>query len=315
MAGQTVHAAIDIGSNSVHLLVAVVAGHHLSPLADESVFLGLGQAADGGGFGALLRAELAVALLRYVAIAARLGAVSLTLVGTEPLRRSPDAAEAIADTERVLGRPLQVLTHEEEGILTLIGATGGRPVGSELVVVDIGGGSSEFVVVGPGRDPIAVGVQVGSARLTARHVRHDPPTAEEVALLRTATRELVATAPRASPHDLILVGGTAENLARLVRAATRDRALTGELFAHALTILAAEPSTVIAEHYAIKPARARVLPAGAVIVETILDHYGVDRASVSAAGIREGTILAVAAAGETWRRRLTELARGWVRSA
>jgi exopolyphosphatase/pppGpp-phosphohydrolase len=76
-------------------------------------------------------------------------------------------------------------------------------------------------------------------------------------------------------------------------------------------MVVAEPADAIAVRYALKPIRARILPAGAVIVEAILARYGADSVRVSDAGIREGIILAVAHAGRDWRDRLPDLAGGW----
>ena len=172
-------AAVDVGANSVHLLVAVTRGHRLEPLVDESVFLGLGDNVNRTGeLGSVSRAELVATLVRYVETARRLGARHVVLVGTEPLRRAADAANAVEDVTRTTGVSLDVLSHEEEGYLTLIGVTSGRRVTAELMVVDVGGGSSELVVVSAVGGVRAAGVRLGSASLTASIVRHDPPTAE-----------------------------------------------------------------------------------------------------------------------------------------
>jgi exopolyphosphatase/pppGpp-phosphohydrolase len=308
-----VAAAVDIGSNSVHLLVAVAAGHRLRPLVDESVFLGLGDAVGSIGlFGSAKRAELAAALVRYADTARRLGATAITFVGTEPVRRATDAARAAAEVERASGVPLLVLDHTEEAVLTLLGVTDGRPVAGELVVVDVGGGSSEFVAVGPDRAPVAVGLRLGSASLAAAHVEHDPPTRDEVDRMLAAARAAVAAAPPARPRDLVAVGGTASNLVRVLPAAALDRTLTRRRVAEALAVLLTEPAAVAAERHAVNPIRARLLPAGAAIVAAVLEHYRIDRLRVSEAGIREGTVLATLHDPIGWRDRLPVLARGWV---
>ena len=89
---------------------------------------------------------------RYAATARALGAATITFMGTEPIRRAGDAARIVAEVEAATGVPLHVLTHEEEAYLTLIGVTAGRPVEHETLVVDIGGGSSEFCAVAAGGD-------------------------------------------------------------------------------------------------------------------------------------------------------------------
>lgn len=307
-----VGASVDLGSNSVHLLVAVVSGHRLQPLLDESVFLGLGSAiAESGFLGGPARAELAATLVRYADSAHWLGATAVTFVGTEPIRRAADGARIVHEVETATGVPMYVLSHEEEAYLTIIGVTEGLPVTSETLVVDIGGGSSEFCVVHPERPPQAAGLRLGSARLTDQFVHHDPPTAAELDDLEAAADVAVRAAPAADPVELIAVGGTASNLIKVLPAASLDRTLTRERIGEAIAILATEPAAVASERHVINPIRARILPAGAAILAAILGRYGADRIRVSEAGVREGTILAVEYAGPAWRDRLAELAHGW----
>jgi exopolyphosphatase/guanosine-5'-triphosphate,3'-diphosphate pyrophosphatase len=308
----TVGASIDIGSNSVHLLVAHVADHEVEPLADESVFLGLGAAVAAGALlGPDARAALIDALRTYVDAARSLGADAVTLVGTEPLRRAGDGRTLVHEVLMALGLPVHVVTHEEEAFLTVVGVMAGRPVAHETLVVDLGGGSSEFCVVGPDGPPRAAGLRLGSARLTDRLAAHDPPTAEELYEMLVEARRLVDQAPDARPREIVAVGGTASNLVKVIRFGRSRRVLTRDGTAKGLALLAAEPAELAALRHAIKPARARILPAGAVIVDAILRRYGVDSMRVSEAGIREGAILARAHAGMAWRDRLPELAHGW----
>lgn len=305
-------AAVDLGSNSVHLLVAAVGAHRLEPLVDESVFLGLGDAVqDRGALGPVARGELVATLVRYADAARRLGATSITFLGTEPIRRAADATRIVDQGSDAAGARIHVLSHEEEALLTLIGVTEGKPVAGETLVVDIGGGSSEFAMVAPGRAATAAGLKLGSAWLTGAHVTHDPPTGEEVAAMTTAAREVLAAAPDASPREIVGVGGTASNLVKVLPAAMLDRTLTRRRLADIQAVLATEPADLAAERHLINPVRAHLLPAGGAIVGAILDRYGADRMRVSDASLREGAILAVHHAGAAWRDRLPELAHGW----
>jgi exopolyphosphatase/guanosine-5'-triphosphate,3'-diphosphate pyrophosphatase len=305
-------ASVDLGSNSVHLLVAGIDGHRLQPLVDESVFLGLGAAiAERGYLGRHAREALTAALARYAEVARREGAGSVTLIGTEPLRRAADAQAIVHDARVVAGTPLYVVSHEEEAFLTIIGVTEGRPVDHETLVVDIGGGSSEFCVVHAVRRPRAAGLRLGSARLTDRFARHDPPTADEVDAMRAAALDIVREAPIATPEEIVAVGGTASNLLKVLPAGPADEGLTRRRLREALDVLTAEPAVAASVRHGINPIRARILPAGAAILDAILERYGVDRVRVSEAGVREGTILAVAHAGLAWRDRLVDLAHGW----
>jgi exopolyphosphatase/guanosine-5'-triphosphate,3'-diphosphate pyrophosphatase len=184
-------------------------------------------------------------------------------------------------------------------------------VTSDLAVLDVGGGSSELVLVGPDRPAQAFGVRMGSLRLTDRWVEHDPPTPDDVAALRRAAAEGLADTPVASPRELVAVGGTASNLLRVLPAAALDRTLTRRRLRDALGVLMTEPSQVAAERHAINVVRARILPAGATILEAFLTRYGLDRLHVSEAGIREGACLVASHAGRSWRDRLERLTHGW----
>jgi exopolyphosphatase/pppGpp-phosphohydrolase len=311
-AHRPIAAAVDLGSNSVHLLVAAIDGHRLEPLTDESVFLGLGDAVhEGRPLGEAGRKELIAALAGYATTARALGASAVTFLGTEPIRQAPDATRIVDDVARATGVPLYVLSHEEEAYLTLIGVTEGEPVEHDTLVVDIGGGSSEFALVGPDRAAAAWGLQLGSARLTARRVEHDPPSSEEVAAMAAEARTVLVTAPQASPREIVGVGGTATNLVKVLPGGSQDRTLTPERLEEIHEILAGESADAAARRHLINPVRARLLPAGGAIVGAILERYGVDRMRVSDASLREGAILAFHHAGASWRDRLPRLAQGW----
>jgi exopolyphosphatase / guanosine-5'-triphosphate,3'-diphosphate pyrophosphatase len=311
--GEQIGAAVDLGSTSVHLLVARVVEHRVEPLVDESLFLGLGAAVETAGIlGAVARAGLSIALSEYAQRARTAGANVVTFVGTEPLRRLADSARIAAEVEAASGVPLHVLSHEEEGFLTLVGVTEGRPVEHDVLVVDIGGGSSEFVSVGPGRRAVATGVQVGAARLVRGHVSADPPTLGELEALRAAASRAIETAPISRPAEVVLVGGTASNLLKILPDGRLTRRLTSADIDTAFEVVAGHSSDALVEHFLVRPARVRILGAGAAIVEAIMRRYRVDEIRVADGGVREGTVVAVAHAGKSWRDRLQELAHGWV---
>lgn len=301
---------MDLGSTSVHLLVASIDGHRLTPLIDESVFLRLGRTVAGRGIlGHAARADLLSTLTAYAGTARGLGAGSVTLIGTEPLRRAADASVVVQAVRATLSAPLHVLSHEEEAYLTMIGVTDGRPVEHETLVVDIGGGSSEFCVADPAHRPRARGIRLGASALTDRHVEHDPPTAAEIETMYLAALDAIGDAPEAHPAEIVAVGGTASNLQKVAR--PPDDLLNPESIAEALMLLGSMPAAVAAERYGVNPVRARILPAGATILAALLDRYDVPEVRVSEAGIREGTVLAVAHAGPFWRDRLGDPALGW----
>jgi len=306
-----VAAAVAVGSTSVHFTAGIVAPHGFEPLADESVLLGLGAYADReGAIPEDALSELVATLSRYQSVASSVGATELTLVATEPVRRARNAVEVITRVHEDTGGILHLVSHEEEGYLALLAVTHASPPGSDLLVVDIGGGSSEYVLLGPDQGPLAYALRVGAARLTRAIVHHDPPTPEEVELLRQEARRYLGRAADIQPKQAIFVGGTATNLVKIVPAAAIDLSLDHRRITAAFAVLRGEPAADTAARFGITPTRAAILAGGAALVEAFLDRYRLRRGLSSDASIREGTILAVAYAGDAWRSRLRELARG-----
>jgi exopolyphosphatase/guanosine-5'-triphosphate,3'-diphosphate pyrophosphatase len=309
-------AAIDLGSTSVHLLIARPERSGLVVLEDESAFLGLGAAVDGpGALGPAATAELVATVAGYVERARALGAVHPIVMGTEPLRRLSDARRIVAAVSAGTGEPLAVLEHEEEALLTLVGLTAGRAVTRDLLVVDIGGGSSELVEIGPGRRARAAGVQVGAGRLTRRIVDRDPPSPDQVAGLLAAAHAAFDWTPSRTPAEVVFVGGTATNLLKLLRRVgdpDRDDRLDRNALALVREIVTALPAEELAVTSGLRAARIRLLAAGSAIIETILDRVGAADGRVAETGIREGAVLAADRAGPGWRGRLDELAHGWI---
>jgi exopolyphosphatase / guanosine-5'-triphosphate,3'-diphosphate pyrophosphatase len=316
-------AAVDVGSNSAHLLVASIAPGPDAvpvPLLDESDILGLADVVDAAQLvPAAARDQLLATLVRFATDARDLGAAQIVFIGTEPLRRAVNARAIVTEVEQRTGAAFHVLSHEEEGYLTLLGATAGRHMEGPFVVADIGGGSSELVFAGAGAGagagahPRTVGLRVGGARLSRAVPLSDPPTPAEEAVLLAAAREAVVAAPAAPggvvPQRMIAVGGTASNLAKLVPDLVRDGVLDVPALDEALRRLAAAPAEEIGAARIIRPGRVRILPAGAAILRAIMERYGLDSVTMTDSGIREGLVLALAREGAAWRDQLGRLAR------
>jgi exopolyphosphatase/guanosine-5'-triphosphate,3'-diphosphate pyrophosphatase len=292
----------------VHLLVSRVTDEGLETVLDTSVPLGLGGIVDATG---LLPAEsverLVEALRDYVAQAAALGAEPPVVVATEPLRRAANAARVLERVARDTGVPIHVLGHEEEGLLTLLGAARGSRPHAAMVVADVGGGSTEVATIADGR-PTVTGLALGAARLSAHHVEHDPPEPAELDALREDARLHAGPASGTlGSTDLVVVGGTASNLAKVHDGSRTDGLLTRERLRDIEAMLLATPSAEVSARFGITAARARVLPAGMAIVEAILDRYGVDVARATDEGLREGVVIATSRAGVAWRDALPRL--------
>jgi exopolyphosphatase/pppGpp-phosphohydrolase len=141
---------------------------------------------------------------------------------------------------------------------------------------------------------------VGSARLGAGIVEHDPPTADELARLLDAARHAVGGLARAQPARAVFVGGTATNLARLAP-------LRGDGLALASRLLTELEAAQVSQRYGVNLRRARQLPAGAAIVEALLAHFRLAEAEVSQSSLRDGAIICRARLGQDWLARLGDL--------
>jgi len=304
-----VGAAVDVGSNSIHLLVGLMGPGSVQPLVDESELLGLGDVVDREG---LIPDEACEAIVRtlerYAATSAAYGAGAITFVATEPLRRAANRADVLEHVLAATGRPLHVLSHEAEARLTLLGVTGGEPGVGPLMVVDIGGGSTEIISVTDGSAEPVVGVlATGSSRLTKALVVHDPPTWFEINALRAESRRLVEAlsdgiTSAGRPPRCVMVGGTASNLVKLLPAPAAGDSRTLDLadLPACFDLLSRTPADALVTRFAVNRRRAGQLTAGAALVEALMERYGVARAEISAASLREGTILAAAKAGDAW---------------
>lgn len=298
-------AAVDIGSTSVHLLVAELTDDGLETALDLSELLGLGETVErSGSLGPASRQALVGTLTAYAAEGRRLGAATIAFVGTDPLRHAADAARACVEIERATTVPVHVLDQAEEGSLTLLGATHGIVRGG-VAVIDIGGGSTEIVVAGSDGSRRIVGLPIGASRLSAALGVDDPPTPDQVAGLRLEATRVVAAAPDLVLGEVIAVGGTTYGVARVATGpGTGERVVDADGIALAVTVTSRERSAHVAELFGLNPRRAKILPAGAAIFAAIVERYGIGRVTVSEQGIREGLLRAIVGDPIGWRDRL-----------
>ena len=282
------HAAIvDVGSNTVRLLVASPSPSGLVAVRQEKAYVGLGaEIIRRGHIGEAKLAETAEVARRFARIARKEGADPVEVVVTAPGRQAGNGDELLDALARATRAPVRLLTAEEEGLLAYRGAVAAQPgLAGPVAVCDTGGGSTEIVVGLPPGDPSwARSVDVGSLRLTASFLPSDPPREEELRAARAeAARQLGALTPPI-PRTALVVGGSARGLARLVGRTLDERAL-----AEALELGTAVPSGALARTRGLDEQRARVLPAGAVILREVVALLGVPL-ELGRGGLREGAL-------------------------
>jgi exopolyphosphatase / guanosine-5'-triphosphate,3'-diphosphate pyrophosphatase len=296
-------AVVDIGTNSTRLLVAEVDEDGLSELQRESIVTRLGEGVDATGrLGDEPMQRVFAALDGYAEAIERHGASLRTAVMTSAVRDAANGGEFAAVVRDRYGLEAATLSGDEEARLTSLGATAARGDSDVLVVIDIGGGSTELVVGTGDAVEFHVSTQVGVVRHSERHLRSDPPRPDELRTLagdaRAAIDAAVPADVRARPVAGIGVGGTATQLASVdLGLAVHDR---DRVEGHAIPLarlgelkdrLAALP---LAERRGVRgldPARAPTIVAGVTILIEAVGAFALDGVEVSERDILWGVAL------------------------
>jgi exopolyphosphatase/guanosine-5'-triphosphate,3'-diphosphate pyrophosphatase len=296
-------ATIDIGTNTVLLLVAErAADGALHAVEERATITRLGEGVDRTKRLTPAAIERTRACLQEYAVLVRAsGAERVAVVGTSAMRDAGGGDEVRADVLAALGVEARVVSGDEEARLTFRGAVSGLPleVQGEVAVFDIGGGSTEVVLARPGHEPFiafAESFDVGSVRLTERHITHDPPTPAERGTVTRAARDAFASVPRLQGIPLpVGIAGTVTTLAAVALGLVPyDGArIHGQIVSrHALDAtvarLAALTLDARREVPGMEPKRADVIVAGGLIALALLEHWGADEVRVSDRGVRWG---------------------------
>jgi exopolyphosphatase/guanosine-5'-triphosphate,3'-diphosphate pyrophosphatase len=293
-------AAVDMGTNSIRLLVASPKGDgDLFEVARDMVITRLGQGVDRTGrlAPAALRRTMDV-LARYVRRAHALGVERIRVGATSAVRDSADRRLLDAEVARIAGAAPEVLTGDREAELSFLGATRGLDQPAPFLVFDIGGGSTE-VAIGTDAVEAAVSVDIGSVRVTERVSPSDPPTAEDLEAMRRLADEALGEAAErvllGSGATLVGVAGTtttvqaiALGLERYDPEAIHGTVLTRDSVAEVLERLAAMTTAERRALPVMAPGREDVIVAGTVILGAILDHWAAGSCVVSERDILEG---------------------------
>jgi exopolyphosphatase/guanosine-5'-triphosphate,3'-diphosphate pyrophosphatase len=293
-------AAIDCGTNSIRLLIASQGrSGELADVVRRMEIVRLGQGVDRTGRLAPEALERTrVALASYAAQIAELGVSRVRMVATSATRDASNADDFRVMVKETLGVEPEVVTGDEEARLSFTGAIRGLSAEAPYLVVDIGGGSTEFVV-GASTVDSAISVDIGCVRMTERHLHTNPPTPAE---LEAATADITAAVDRA----LAAVDGTrAATLVGLAGSVTTVAAIALGLTSyqperiHHARISYEDVAAVTAQMIAstteqrlaipvMHPGRADVFAAGALILRIIMDRAGMRSVVASEHDILDG---------------------------
>jgi len=289
------NAVIDIGTNTLLLLIVDDA---LARVVDLCRFGRLGKGLDASGrldAGAIARS---LDICReYRRVMDEHGVRAPAVIGTQALREAANAAEFVAPAEQILGAKIEVIEGAREAELAALSVARTFPELGDHIVVDVGGGSTEFIAVVAGKVASAVSVKIGAVRLAERHCKHDPATADE---LRALEADIDRTLARLElPRGVPIVGtaGTATTMAavKLALAAYDPDAVTGlrispdsvrELYATLARATTAERKAMAG----IEPQRADVIAAGIAIYARAMERTGAPVMIACDRGIRWGLV-------------------------
>ncbi len=287
-------AVIDVGSNSIRLLVARALGPTAFEVIDEARYdarLGAGQAGGNLTPDAIDRGLRALVIMQQLAQAH--GPAAIIAVGTEALRRAPNADEFLQRALQATGIRIRILSGYEEAYAGYLGVINSTTLHNGYLL-DLGGGSLELMTVESRALTRVQSVPLGAIYSRETYLHSDPPTSREIRTLRKAVRRSFEVTPSPAP-ELFVTGGAVRNLARIVR--IRRRYPLGRL--HGLQVtrkelrrlareLAAVPTEARRRIPGVGSNRADLLHAAAIVIDEVMDLLGASSLTVSGQGLREG---------------------------
>jgi exopolyphosphatase/guanosine-5'-triphosphate,3'-diphosphate pyrophosphatase len=282
-------AAIDIGSNTTRILVAEPVEGKLKKVMEQRAYTRIGQARlEDGSIPEEKVAEVVEVVETQVRLARELGAEGFRAVATAALRDAPNGQEAAQAIEAAAGIPVHVVSENEEGRLSFLGATKGLgyKVEGRVAVVDVGGGSTEIII-----GTVSGGVEqvrswpIGSGQLAEELISSDPPSASEVRRVRDRVDEVFAEVQITRPEQAVAVGGSATSLRKIV--GTR---LEYETLERAIRVLCGDDAVEVGRQFELDPVRVRMLATGVLVLEKVSELFG-QELQIGKGGIREGIVL------------------------
>ncbi|HZK16414.1 MAG TPA: hypothetical protein VFC52_07495 [Solirubrobacterales bacterium] len=261
----------------------------LKKMMEQRAYTRINKALDGDGeIPAEKAGEVAEVVATQVRLARELGAETIRSVATAAVREAVNGDAVAKRIGAASGVPVDVLSEQEEGRLSFIGATKtlGHPVEGPIGVVDVGGGSTELIL-----GTVQGGVRevrswrVGSGALADELIASDPPSATEIRKIRDRIEDVFEGTEIARPAQAVAVGGSATSLRKLVGAV-----LEYETLERGIRVLSGEPAAEVGRRFELDPVRVRILPTGVLLLEKLSELLG-QPLQIGKGGLREGVVL------------------------
>jgi exopolyphosphatase / guanosine-5'-triphosphate,3'-diphosphate pyrophosphatase len=301
-------AGIDIGTLTCRLLIAdLPVNGPLKELRSERRILRLGEGVDQSkrlNSAAMDRVIQCLKEWRAVIDSSRVDAC--TVVATSAVRDAANRQEFLDRVKCEAGFEVEVITGEEEAHRTMLGVRSGLPTGvTDVLALDIGGGSTEFIFDRPGQSPLVRSIDIGVVRLSERLLHHDPPTCDEIQQardwVRNETQEAMAAMPRHPGQVFVGTAGTVTSLAAMAQqlptyepARIHNYRLTLETISNLEQQLLSRTKAARIGLPGLEKNREDVIASGAIIIRTVMETLGEQECLVSDLGLREGVLIQLA---------------------
>jgi exopolyphosphatase/guanosine-5'-triphosphate,3'-diphosphate pyrophosphatase len=299
-------AAIDCGTNSIRLLIADIDGNNFREVVRDMEIVRLGQGVDETGqFHPDAIARTLAAVDKFAAEIAKRGVEKIRFCATSATRDATNRHLFVDGVRERLGIELEVISGDEEAALSFAGAIKDLdPSNGPFLVVDIGGGSTEFVF-GTSTVEAARSVNIGCVRMTERHFASDPATAEQIELARTdiqaAIAQAAAVVPITNAKTLVAVAGTATTVAAAAldlpeydRYAIHLSRISAQQTHDAATMFATSTREQRLALGYMHPGRVDVIAAGSLVLSEIMKATGASEFVASESDILDGMAFSLA---------------------
>jgi exopolyphosphatase/guanosine-5'-triphosphate,3'-diphosphate pyrophosphatase len=301
-------AGVDIGTLTCRLLIAdLPPGGQLIKVRSERRILRLGEGVDQTkqlSVAAMNRVLQCLTEWREIIEASHVDAIAA--VATSAVRDAGNRDEFLDRVKREAGFAIEIITGDEEARRTLLGIRSGLPVGvTDVLALDVGGGSTEFILDRPGKTPSVRSIDIGVVRLCERLLHHDPPTDDEVRQARewVARETNAAVADMGDYHPSTFVGtaGTITSLAAIAQKLPAYEPARIHNYRLKLDTIQDLEQTLLSRKKSdrvglpgLEKGREEVIAAGAIIIRTIMETLGMSSVLVSDLGLREGVLIDLA---------------------
>ncbi len=301
-------AGVDIGTLTCRVLIADLSpGGKLIEVRSERRILRLGEAVDRTkqlSIAAMNRVVQCLMKWRELIDAAHVDATAV--VATSAVRDATNRDVFLDRVKREAGFEVELISGEEEARRTMLGIRSGVPLGVEdVLALDIGGGSTEFILDRPGQNPVVRSIDIGVVRLCERLLHHDPLTDEEIRQAREwvtkETKAAVAGMYNYQAATFVGTAGTVTSLAAMAQKLPTYEPARIHNYRLQLTTIQELEQTLLSRKQTdraglpgLEKGREEVIAAGAIIIRTVMETLGISSVLVSDLGLREGVLINLA---------------------